>query len=62
MLGGVTALDVPSSLDTSKALNDLPILYRTPYRLDTINDTQQLSDAYVLHVMKGFGNCVGAAL
>ena len=53
MLGGVTALDVPGSPDTSKGLNDLPILYRTPYRLDTIPDTQQEFDAHVLHVNKG---------
>lgn len=44
MLGGVTALDVPNLLDTSKALNDLPILYRTPYRIHTENYGVLLSD------------------
>ncbi|CAL8471527.1 g11069 [Coccomyxa elongata] len=44
MLGGVTALDVPGSLDTSEALNDLPILYRTPYRTHTENYGVLLSD------------------
>ncbi len=32
MLGGVTALDVPGSSDKLKSFNDLPMLYRTPYR------------------------------
>ncbi|BDA46907.1 hypothetical protein COCOBI_09-3600 [Coccomyxa sp. Obi] len=44
MLGGVTALDVPGSPDTLKALNDLPILYRTPYRIHTENYGVLLSD------------------
>ncbi|KAK9918555.1 hypothetical protein WJX75_004945 [Coccomyxa subellipsoidea] len=44
MLGGVTALDVPGSPDTLKALNDLPILYRTPYRIHTDNYAVLLSD------------------
>ena len=32
MLGGITAMDVPGSTGPKAAINDLPIIYRLPYR------------------------------
>ncbi len=32
MLGGITAMDVPGLRGLKAAINDLPVIYRLPYR------------------------------